>query len=347
MNATPISSPFSHKQHNTQSLMLQVLYALIPGLLAYIYFFGWGVLINVIYATLLGLSLEAMMLKLRQRPLQPSISDGSVVVTAWLLALAIPPTAAWWVLLIGMIFAVVFAKHLYGGIGQNLFNPAMLAYAVLLISFPAQLSFWPTISELSDYDFSFIDSLRLIFFESLPMGIDSVTSATPLDTMKNLLSQANTVQEIKQEPLFGDFGAKGWEWINNAYLLGGIWLIYRGVIRWHIPVAVLSSLFIIAAFFFILDPDTHPSPLFHVFSGATMLGAFFIATDPVTAATSLKGKLIFGAGIGVFIYIIRTWGSYPDAVAFSILIMNMCVPMLDYYTKPRVFGTNLPKEMDD
>ncbi len=350
MNALPTSSPFVHSDNQVQSLMLQVLAALLPGLMAYIYFFGWGVLINLCYASVLALALEALMLWLRRRPLLTTLSDGSVLVTASLLALALPPLAPWWLLFIGLIFAVVFAKHLYGGLGQNLFNPAMVAYAVLLISFPAQMSFWPVIAELSHYQPSFIDSFKLIFFETLPtgFGLDALTSATSLDTMKNLLDQAQNIAMIKKEPIFGDFGAKGWEWINNGYLLGGLWLIYRGVIRWHIPVAVLGSLFLTATLFFFLDSDVHPSPLFHMFSGAAILGAFFIATDPVTAATSTKGKLIFGFGIGVLIYVIRTWGSYPDAVAFSVLIMNMFVPMLDYYSKPRVFGTtNHPMKNDD
>jgi electron transport complex protein RnfD len=145
-------------------------------------------------------------------------------------------------------------------------------------------------------------------------------------------------ETLAAHPVFGDLGGLGWEWINTLLLAGGLWLILRGIIGWQIPAAVLGGLFATAAVFYAVDPDAYASPMFHLFSGGAMLGAFFIATDPVTAATSNKGRLWYGFGIGVLTYVIRTWGGYPDGVAFAVLLMNMTVPTIDYYTKPRVFG---------
>jgi len=163
--------------------------------------------------------------------------------------------------------------------------------------------------------------------------------ATPLDTVKTELGLNVTVSEIVHgNAIFGDFGGVGWEWIDNWILLGGVWLVYKRIITWHIPLALMGSLFAIAFFFFMLDPDTYPSPMFHLFGGATMLAAFFIATDPVSASTTPRGRVYYGIGIGILIYVIRTWGSYPDGVAFAVLLMNMAAPTIDYYTQPRVFG---------
>ncbi len=334
-------SPYLHTMQTVPNLMRQVLYALLPGIILYVYFFGWGIVINILLTSITALLCEALMLWMRDRPLRPFLTDFSVLVTAWLLALAIPPLLPWWMTVIGTAFAVIFAKHLYGGLGFNPFNPAMVGYVVLLISFPYQMTQWPALAMLSGYHPGLLDSVSVIFTGHpwhSSIGIDALSSATSLDTMRTQLKHFHTVQEIKQNPLFGDFGAKGWEWISNAFFLGGCWLLYKRVINWHIPFAVLGSLFIIAGFFFLIDPDVHPSPLFHVFSGASILAAFFIATDPVTAATSIKGRLFYGAGIGILIYIIRTWGGYPDGVAFAVLLMNMAAPLIDYYTKPRVFG---------
>lgn len=334
------NAPYMHTQQTVSQIMRQVLYALIPAILLYVWFFGWGIILNIIIASAVAVSAEAWVLWLRAKPVRATLQDNSALVMAWLFALSIPPFLPWWMTVIGASFGIIFAKQLYGGLGYNNFNPAMVGYAVLLISFPIDMTHWPALSELSGHPLSFWDSLNIIF-TGQPVGtssIDALSGATPLDTMKTALKQYRTVHEIKAHPLFGDFGARGWEWMGNAFFLGGCWLIYKRVITWHIPVAVLGSLFSMAAIFFLIDPDRYPSPLFHLFSGAAMLGAFFIATDPVSAATSNKGRLIFGAGIGMLIYIIRTWGGYPDGVAFAVLLMNLAAPTLDYFTKPRLFG---------
>jgi electron transport complex protein RnfD len=281
------NAPFIHNNNSVSKIMQQLLYALVPGIVVYVYFFGWNIIVNLFLASITALICEALMLWLRKRPLRQFITDYSAIVTAFLLALALPPFVPWWITVLGTAFAIIVAKHLYGGLGYNLFNPAMVGYAVLLISFPLQMSDWSII-------------------------LDAVSSATPLETMKT---------EFR------------WEWMNAAFLLGGCWLLYKRIITWHIPVAMLVSLIIISGIFFLINPNLYPSPLFHLLSGATIMAAFFIATDPVTAATSNKARLIYAAGIGILIYVIRTWGAYPDAVAFAVLLMNMAAPTIDYYVK--------------
>ncbi|MCG6886837.1 MAG: electron transport complex subunit RsxD [Proteobacteria bacterium] len=340
MNSQQVhSSPHTPPQNSVTRLMLAVVFAMLPGCMTYVYFFGWGLVINIVLAIFVALATEAGMLRLRQRPVMPFLTDGSAVVTAMLLALALPTLAPWWLTIVGVTFAIVIAKHLYGGLGYNPFNPAMVGYAVLLIAFPREMTAWLP-AEI--HHMGFMDSLRYTLFETLPAGttFDTLTAATPLDTVKTELGLDHTLDEIftSHAGLFGGVAGRGWEWINLMFMLGGLVLIYMKVINWRIPLALLGTLFIIATLFALPAPDIRPSPWFHLFGGAAMLGAFFIATDPVTAATTPRGQLIYGAGIGILIYVIRTWGGYPDAVAFAVLLMNMATPTIDYYTQPRVFG---------
>ncbi|MFN2348471.1 MAG: electron transport complex subunit RsxD [Thioalkalivibrio sp.] len=338
------SSPHMTPAHNVGQVMLRVIYALVPGTLAMTWYFGWGVLINVALAVTLAVGFEALMLLMRRRPVIPTLGDYSAVVTGWLFALALPPLTPWWVTLVGIGFAIVVAKHLYGGLGYNPFNPAMVGYVVVLLSFPRELTLWLPPMGLAEHSFGPLQALTAIFLGQLPPGLawDAITTATPLDLMKTELSMNRTISEIRENPLFGDFSGRGWEWIGNWFLLGGIALLFMRVITWHIPVAVLGSLAVTAGAFWIFDPDAFASPAFHVFSGAAIVGAFFIATDPVSASTTPRGRIFYGIGIGVLIYAIRTWGSYPDAVAFAVLLMNMAAPTIDHYTRPRVYGHNPP-----
>ena len=319
-------------------VMAHVIYALVPGTLALLWFFGWGVVTNLLLGLGFALLLEASMLKLRQRPLAPFLTDYSVLVTGWLLAVALPPYSPWWLLLVSLLFAVVISKHLYGGLGYNPFNPAMVGYAVVLVSFPLEMTRWPA-PDLSGFaHVSFTQTLQQVFAGGTA-GWDAVTQATPLDTVKTNLRLGDGVGTILQGDAFGWLAGHGWEVVSLAWLLGGVWLLYRRIISWHIPLGLIASLGGMALLFWLLNPELYTSPLFHLFSGATMLGAFFIATDPVTASTTPLGKLLYAGGIGCFTYIIRVWGSYPDAIAFAVIIMNMAVPLLDHYTQPRVYGT--------
>lgn len=341
MALTDLTPPFLSANKRVSGHMVQLLLALTPAIIALVYFFGFGVIINILLASVVALLAEAAMLRLRQRPLKPFLSDGSVIVTAVLLAVAIPPLSPWWLTIIGILFAVIFAKHLYGGLGYNPFNPAMAAYVMLLISFPVEMTSWLPVNDLAGYELNLASTLQLIFQGSMTDGItlDAISGATPLDSMKTQLGLDLTTTTIMLQDIFTLFAGKGWLWINIWFAVGGLFLLYRGIISWHIPVAMLTALFAISLLTWLLAPESTASPLFHLFSGGTMIGAFFIATDPVTASTTVKGRLVFGAGIGLLTYIIRTWGGYPDGIAFAVLIMNMLVPLIDYYTQPRVYGS--------
>jgi electron transport complex protein RnfD len=320
--------------------MLEVILALVPGILAMTWYFGWGILINLALATAAAVAFEALVLLLRGRPVTPALGDLSAVVTAVLFAITVPPTLPWWLTVLGMAFAIILVKQLYGGLGYNPFNPAMAAYVFLLISYPVALTTWLPPFMLAEHPLGLTDSLSLIFLQQPPDGLawDAITRATPLDEMRTRLDLGEMISEIRASPLWGDFGGRGWEWVGNWFLLGGLYLLWRRVITWHIPVAMLAGLLVIAGLFWAVDPQTHPFPAFHLFSGGAVLGAFFIATDPVTASTTKRGQLIFGAAIGVLVFVIRTWGGYPDGVAFAVLLMNIAAPTIDLYTQPKVFG---------
>ena len=335
-----LSSPHVARSNRVDRVMLDVLLALIPGLIAMTWFFGWGTLIHCVLAVTFAVAAESAVMRLRGRSPWLALRDLSAVVTAVLFALSVSPTLPWWLTLIGMVFAIVLVKQLYGGLGYNPFNPAMAAYVLLLISYPVAMTTWLAPSGLAAQHLSFLESLHLILSGSLPPGVtwDALSSATPLDAMRGQLDLGRTLDQIGHSQTWGWFGGRGWEWVGAAFLLGGLYLLWRRAITWHIPASMLLGLTFTATLFWVIDPQTHPDPLFHLFSGAAMLGAFFIATDPVTACTTKTGQLIFGASIGVLVYIIRSWGGYPDAVAFAVLLLNIAAPTIDYYTQPRVFG---------
>ncbi len=340
MKFATYTSPHGPMPNTVTWQMSQVLIALVPGIIALAWYFGYGVLINISIATTAAVLGEALVMKLRKRDIRATLADLSSIVTAVLLGMALPPLLPWWMTVIGTLFAIILVKHMYGGLGYNPFNPAMAGYVLLLISFPVSMTQWLAPNMLTEYSLTFSETLKCIFTSELPAGLnwDAVTSATPLDEMRNQLNQAKMISEIKSNQLWGDYGARGWEWVANWLLLGGLFLLWRKVITWHIPISMIGGMLTIAGLFWLLDPETVPFPAFHLFSGGLMLGAFFIATDPVTACTTRKGQLIYGAMIGVLVFIIRTWGGYPDVIAFAVLLMNMAAPTIDYYTRPRVYG---------
>nr|WP_319784335.1 electron transport complex subunit RsxD [Oceanisphaera sp. IT1-181] len=326
--------------------MRRVCYCLLPGIGAQWWFFGSGSLIQILLAILTAYGAEALVLALRGRRLSP-LKDNSALLTAILIGIALPPLAPWWLVVIGTGFAIIVAKHLYGGIGQNLFNPAMIAYVLLLVSFPLQMTSWLPPLELQLYPVTFADSVSAIFTGFTLDGFsphqlrelaDGATMATPLDTLKTGFTQGHTANEILANPVFDGLAGLGWQWVNLAYLAGGLMLLRLKLTSWTIPVSILLSLFVASLIGFLIAPDGTASPTLHLLSGATMVGAFFIATDPVSAATTFKGRLIYGALIGLLIYLIRTFGGYPDAIAFAVLLANMTVPMIDALTKPTTYG---------
>lgn len=336
------SAPYIAPQGQVQVVMRQVLYALLPATFAHIYFFGPGLAFNILIAATFCLATEACAMRLRDRPALPVLQDFSAVVTAILLAFALPPLTPWWVTATASVFAIGVAKHLYGGIGFNVFNPAMVGYVVVLLAFPVEMNFWiaPHIGDLDYQHLTLWQSLSYTLTGNLPdsLSFDVLTRATPLDAAQSGFAAMQTFDEIHQNPLMGDFAGRGWEWIANFIAIGGLWLLYRGIIRWHIPVAVILGVMLPATFFYLFGAGAHASPAFHLFGGATLLCAFFIATDPVSAATSTRGRLVYGLGIGLLIYAIRRWGSYADGVAFAVLLMNMAAPAIDYFTIPRIAG---------
>ncbi|WP_147197446.1 electron transport complex subunit RsxD [Pantoea sp. MBD-2R] len=342
------SSPYTHNRRSTGTIMLLVLLACLPGLAAQWYFFGWGTLIQVVIAAAAGIGAEAAILKLRKQPLAKTLGDNSALLTALLLGISIPPLAPWWVIVIGTVFAVVISKQLYGGLGQNPFNPAMVGYVVLLISFPVQMTSWLPPDALQAVTPGFADTLSMIFhgltldghtMQQLQIGVDGVSQATPLDTFKTGLRAGHSAEQLLAEPIYsGVIAGLGWQWVNIGYLVGGLFLLMTRSIRWHIPVSILLSLAVFSTLGWLLSPQGLVSPVVHLFSGATMLGAFFIATDPVTASTTNKGRLLYGVLIGLLVWLIRSYGGYPDGVAFAVLLANITVPLIDYYTQPRVYG---------
>ncbi|MDX1508630.1 MAG: RnfABCDGE type electron transport complex subunit D [Woeseiaceae bacterium] len=337
-----VQAPYLAPQAQVSRIMLQVLLALVPAALAHVWYFGPGFIFNLIIAAVFCVAGEAAMSIARGRNPEAVLSDCSALVTAALLAFALPSLTPWWVTATGALFAVVVAKHLYGGLGFNIFNPAMAGYVVILVAFPMHLNLWvaPRMGDIDYQYLTLVETIRYTLTGVLPdaLSFDAVSRATPLDAMKSGLNNAQTVAEVYTLPIMGDFGGRGWEWIGNFIAIGGFWLLINKVIRWQIPVGVGLGLLVPAGILWLIGPDSNPSPGFHLFAGATLLCAFFIATDPVSAATSPKGRFVYGLGIGLLIFAIRRWGSYSDGVAFAVLLMNMAVPAIDYLTRTHIVG---------
>lgn len=331
-----ISPPYLTGNNSVRRIMLHVLAALLPGIAVYVWLLGPAILVQIGVASAAALAAEALMLLARGRPLALFLGDGSALVTAWLIALAFPPLAPWWLTAIGAAFAIVVAKHLYGGLGQNPFNPAMIAFAACLVSFPALMSQWPAL----DSGAGFAEQIALILGRT--PRLDALAGATPLDALKTALrlgeGRANVAVILADGAVFGRIAGRGWEWIPAAYLAGGLWLLWRGIVGWRTPAAFLAGLAALSGGLWLADPAAHANPLFHLFSGGAMLGAFFIATDPVTGCATPKGQIVFGLGAGALAALIRILGGYPDGVAFAILLMNLCAPIIDHYTQPPIFG---------
>ena len=333
-------APHFPPQTTVSSVMRQVLFALVPAVAAHAWYFGPGILVQITLAVVFALAFEAGMLKLRGKSPGLFLGDYSAVLTAVLFALCLPPLAPWWIAAVGMFFAIVVAKHLYGGLGHNVFNPAMVGYVVALISFPQAMTAWLPPAPLAEFSPGLGEILLTIFSGSPPgdLGWDAITAATPLDSIRTSVASGQMISEARQAPIFGDFGGLGWEWIANWYAVGGLWLLWRRIISWEVPVTMIGSVLVLGTAAWLLDPGANPAPLQHVFSGALIIGAFFIATDPVSGCTSPRGRLVFGAGVGIITLLIRRWGGYPDGVAFAVLLMNMAAPLIDRFTRPRIFG---------
>ncbi|WP_425274878.1 RnfABCDGE type electron transport complex subunit D [Pseudomonas aegrilactucae] len=308
--------------------MRLVLLACLPGLLVLLWLHGWGLLFTLVLTSSTALATEALLLRLQRRAVTSALGDGSALVSATLLAIALPAYLNGWIPVLASASAITLGKHLYGGVGKNPFNPAMLGYAVALIAYPAQMTQWPAPQPL---DLS--ASLQAVF--GVGEAVDAWAQATVLDVLRN--NRSLTVDELfSLQPGFGHWAGRGSEWASLAFLAGGLLLLQRKVFSWHAPAAMLGTLFVISLVCWNgTGSDSNGSPLFHLLAGSTLFAAFFIVTEPVSGPRAASARLLFGAGVGALIYLIRTWGNYPDGTAFAVLLMNLCVPALDRWATRR------------
>ncbi|MBC3272016.1 RnfABCDGE type electron transport complex subunit D [Pseudomonas sp. SWRI81] len=319
--------PLESTDDRLPQAMKRVLLAVVPGLLVLLWVYGWGALINLALCVTTGLFVEAAVTKLRGQAMRATLSDGSALVSATLLGAALPPYCPWWLTVTAMAAGLLFGKHLYGGLGKNPFNPAMLGFALAIVLFPQPMTQWPA------QGMDLFSALQQVFASS--QAPDAWVQATVLDALR--INKSLTMDELfAGHPAFGHFAGRGVESVNLAFLAGGLFLLQRRVFGWHAPLGMLASLTLISLLCWNgSGSDSNGSPLFHLLSGATMLGAFFIITEPVSGAKSALARLLFGVGVGLLTYLIRTWGGYPDGVAFAVLLMNLCVPTLERFAAKR------------
>lgn len=337
------AGPFTHTVNSISRTMLWVMAALLPATAYGLWLFGWPAVMLLAITLASAVAAEAAMLKLRGQPVRARLLDGSALLTGWLLALSLPPWAPWWVGVLGGLTAIVLGKHLFGGLGQNMFNPAMVARIVLLISFPAQLTVWVAPAPFgSATSPSFSQALAYVS-GSTPMP-EHMSAATSLGVLKtehsrgvSMVTSAAQLAPPDQLAIGQESGSMG-ETSAGLLLAGGLLLLALRIISWHIPVAMLGTLGALAAVSHALDPTRFASMSIHLLTGAAVLGAFFIATDYVTSPVSRSGQLLFGAGIGALTWVIRALGGYPEGVAFAVVLMNAMVPLIDRALRPRVFG---------
>jgi len=323
LNVSP--SPHQQSPETTRKLMYGVVIALLPALAASVYYFGMGAVIVTLTSVLSCVAVEYLIQRFILK-VKPSISDGSAVVTGLLLAFNVPSNLPVHIIVIGAIIAIGVAKMTFGGLGNNPFNPALVGRVFLLISFPVQMTSWP-----------------------VPSGFktgyaDAVTGATPLGLLSEGVKNGEAVSAIMDKVpshmqlFYGRMGGSMGEVAAAALIIGGIYLLWKKIITWHIPVSILVTVALFTGILWMADPVKFADPLFHLLTGGLMLGAIYMATDYVTSPMTHKGMIIYGIGIGIITVLIRTWGAYPEGVAFSILIMNAFVPLLNMYMKPKRFG---------
>jgi len=338
-----VSGPHAHGAISVSRTMVLVMLALLPATLFGVYIYGWPALNLFLVTVGSAIIAEAACLKLAGKPVRPYLKDGSAALTGWLLAMTLPPWAPWWIGVTGSLIAIVIGKQVFGGIGQNLFNPAMVARVALLITFPLEMTTFVIPKPLLSSDApGFLQGLVITFGSGFP--VDAVSSASTLGHVKTEIGR-HVPLDTALAPVFDKLtsflgympGSLG-ETSGLLILLGGLYLLYRGIITWHIPVSMIASLLGLATLFHWIGPDTYLGPLAHLLSGATLLGAFFIATDLVTSPVTPRGQLLFGAGCGALVFVIRTWAGYPEGMAFAIMLMNALTPLIDHYLRPRVYG---------
>ncbi len=323
LNISP--SPHAHGKETTRKLMFGVVLALMPSLFTSVFYFGSGAVIVTTVSILSCVSFEYLIQRFVFKK-DVSITDGSAVVTGLLLAFNLPSNIPVYIIILGSFVAIGIAKMTFGGLGNNPFNPALVGRVFLLISFPVKMTSWP-----------------------VPSGIasgytDAVTGATPLAIMKEGIKNGESLSQLMEkvpttiQMLLGKMGGSLGEVAALALIIGFIFMLYRKIITWHIPVSVIGSVAVFTSILWLINPETNASPVFHLLTGGLLLGAIFMATDYVTSPMNPKAMIIYGCGIGILTVIIRVWGAYPEGVSFAILIMNAFVPLMNAYIKPKPFG---------
>jgi len=327
------------------AIMAQVMLAITPATAWGLFCFGWPAINLFVVTVVSAVALEAFCLRLAGKAVKTTLSDGSALLSGWLVAMTLPPWAPWWIGVAGAALAIVLGKQVYGGLGQNLFNPAMLARVALLISFPVEMTTWANVSPLfSESSPGLTEGFRITFSGLESFGaVDTWTGATTLGYVKTEFSQNRFLPDIlKDHSGWGNFfgWARGSLGETSAFLLalGGGWLIKKDIIQWHIPVSLLATVCLLSTVFHLSDSHHFIDPFVQLNSGALMCVAFFIATDYVTSPNTPIGQLVFGAGCGLLIFVIRTWGAYPEGTGFAVLLMNCSTPLIDYYIRPRIYG---------
>lgn len=317
------SSPHVHSGGSTSKIMRAVIYSLLPACVVAVYFFGLPALFVLLLAVLGCLVCEAVCQRLMGQPV--TVNDGSAVVTGILLALNLPPSSPWWMTLLGAFFAIAIGKQIFGGLGYNLFNPALVARVILLISFPVHMTAWTKPNP-----------------DPFSLGLDAVSAATPLGEWKTAVMLTGKMPESMQggtlDYLIGNMPGCVGEVSALALLAGAVYLFWRKILTWHIPLSYVGSVVVLSGLFWLADPGKYPSPVFHLVTGGLVLGAFYMATDMVTTPVSAGGMVLFGVGCGVLTVVIRLFGGYPEGVSFAILLMNAATPLIDRYVRPRTFG---------
>ncbi|MGP1931140.1 MAG: RnfABCDGE type electron transport complex subunit D [Arsenophonus sp. ET-YP4-MAG3] len=340
---------FNYKKQSTSKFMLWVIIAAIPGIICQIYFFGIGIIYQILLAIITALISETVALKLQKLPIINHLKDNSALVTALLLAISIPPLSSWWIIVLGTTIAILIAKHAYGGLGQNIFNPAIVGYIILLILFPVKITNWISPIENKSIYSNILSSTQLIFtnnhytketiLKKITINFNRLNEILKINNLKKcfLLIHLNSKIFQKSTTLDNSLISINWRWINLGYLIGGIIILTRRIITWQIPVAFLTILTLCLSLTWFIMPSRFISPIIYLFSGKIMLSAFFIATDPVTAAITFRGRFIYGSIIGLLTWIIHIYGCYSDAVAFAILFGNILVPLINYYSQPSTY----------
>lgn len=326
MNKLTVSpSPHIHSGDSVKKNMYGVIIALIPALWSSFYFFGLGAAVVTVTAVVSCMAFEYLIQRfMLHKPV--SITDGSAVLTGLLLAMNLPSNAPVAVVIIGSLAAIGIAKMAFGGLGNNLFNPALVGRVFLLIAFPVQMTSWPTP------------------IESRWQYIDATTGATPLGLLKEGLKKGDSLSDVMAnmpsylDMFWGNIAGSAGEVAAAGLLLGLLYMLMKRIITWHIPVSVIGSVALFSGILHWANPQVYATPLFHVLSGGLLLGAIFMATDYVTSPMSKAGMIVFGTGIGIITVLIRVFGAYPEGVSFAILIMNGFVPLIDRYIRPRQFG---------